>query len=95
MLTTEPVEMISAMRAVAGAFLFLSCLCGVAGVVLLARATRPLLRQHWVTEVAKLDGSRDLSPVPAVRKMDMRWAAGLLTLALLALLVAIFLIDRA
>jgi hypothetical protein len=45
MLITEAIERISGMRAVAGAFLLLSLLCGGAGVLLLARATRPLLRE--------------------------------------------------
>jgi hypothetical protein len=76
------------MRAVAGAFLFLACGLGAAGVIFLARATRPLLRAYWVTEVSKEDGSRNrVPPAPAVRRADIYWAGATVTLALLSLVV--------
>jgi hypothetical protein len=59
------------MRVVAGAFVFLACCLGVAGVIFLARPTRSLLRAYWVTEASRLDGSRELPPAPAVRKTDI------------------------
>ena len=93
MFITEAVEKIFGMRAVAGAFLFVACCLGVAGVVSLARATRPLLRGYWVTEVSRLDGSRKLPPAPAMRRMDIYRAGATLTLALLSLLLAIILIG--
>jgi hypothetical protein len=78
------------MRAVGGAFLVVACCLGVAGVVFLARAARPVLRSHWVTEVRELDESRELPTVPARHTTDIRRAGASFALAVLALLFAIF-----
>ena len=74
------------MRAIGGALLVASCLCGIAGVIFLARVAKPLLRRYWVAEVT------DPPSVTAVRKVDIRGAAVSMTLALVALVLAMSLI---
>ena len=94
MLINGAVERIFVVRAVAGVFVFFACCFGIAGVVFVARATRPLLRARWVTEVAKPDGSRNLPPAPAVQKTDVYWAGATLTLAVLSFLAGMILIPN-